>query len=202
MNYDAIQKRFYENHGFTEAPEIVSEDIISMLKSINTMIEECNYLKAENDGFTKKSNGLHSLQVSELLLLYFQPHLSKIVNKNLVPTYSYTRTYFKGSILPPHSDRPACQYSMTLNIGSSDNDPWPFFCRPKIDNAKPRKIINKMYNPIIYLGQKVTHWRETLEKDHSTHIFLHYVDKDDPDFKPYWYDKRKFVGMSRNGEHK
>jgi hypothetical protein len=178
-----------------EAPEIVSSDIVDILKSINTMIIANDYLEAEKGEFIKEARGKHGLQISELLLLYFQSHFSKIVGKNLVPTYSYTRIYGKGSDLPRHSDRPSCQYSMTINIGGSSDDPWPFFCKSKIKDVPTSKIINSMYVPIIYMGMKVSHWRETLEKDYSTHIFLHYVDGDDVEYNQYWYDKRKFIGI-------
>ncbi len=195
MDYEALNRKFVDNGGYLEAPELVSSDIVDILKSINTMIMLNNYLEAEKGEFIKGAKGKHGLQMSELLLLYFQGHFSKIVGKNLVPTYSFTRTYSKGSDLPRHSDRPSCQYSMTINIGGSSDDPWPFFCKSKIIDNSTSKIINPMYVPIIYMGMEVSHWREELEKDYSTHIFLHYVDGDDPKYKPYWYDKRKFIGI-------
>lgn len=195
MNCDNARQKFELNGGYAEVPEMVSDDILRILKSINTMIDVNEYLTKEKGEFIKDAKGKHGLQISELLLLYFQSHFSAIVGKNLVPTYSFTRTYMKGSDLKRHSDRPACQYSMTLNIGGSSDDPWPFFCKSKIKDVPTSKIINSMYVPIIYMGMKVSHWREALEKDHSTHIFLHYVDGDDPEYKQYWYDKRKFVGL-------
>lgn len=195
MNYEAIRKRFYESGGYTEVPEMISNDILMIIKCVNRMIVKNNYLGSEGGKFIKESVAKHGLQISELLLLYFRHHFSLILEKNLVPTYSYTRIYFKGSDLPKHSDRPACQYSMTLNIGASSPEPWPFFCQAKTDGATESKIFNPLFTPIIYMGEEVTHWREPLKKDHSTHIFFHYVDGDNEKYKPYWYDKRKYVGQ-------
>ena len=131
--------------------------------------------------------------------MHLKEPYSKILNKNLVPTYSYARTYFKKSNLPKHTDRKSCQYSITLNIGGSNSEPWPFWCKSltKADSLDV-EINNKIYVPIIYMGEEVEHWRLPLKKIHSTHIFMHYVDGDDPKYKPFWYDGRSFVGKQLN----
>jgi hypothetical protein len=195
MNYDAIRNKFYENGGYAEVPEMVSNDILIILKAMNRMIIKNGYLRQEDPKFIEDARGKHGLQISELLLLYFKHHYSLILGKNLIPTYSYTRIYKMDSGLPKHTDRPSCQYSITLNIGASSPEPWPFFCQAKTPGAIESKIYNKLYSPIIYMGEEVTHWRDKLEKEHSTHVFLHYVDGDDEKYRPYWYDKRKFIGQ-------
>ena len=43
--------------------------------------------------------------------------IGKIVGKNLIPQYTYARIYKNGSDLKIHSDRPECQYSVTLCLG-------------------------------------------------------------------------------------
>lgn len=194
IDYNSIRKKYFENGGYSEVPELITNDSKRMMKCAYEIIQNGNYLRREKDGFIKTSDGKHGLQISNMLLLYFLEPYSKILGKNLVPTYSYTRTYFKGSNLPRHSDRPACQYSMTLNVGSSSQEPWPFWCHSKIkDGAKPQEIHNEMYVPIVYMGERVSHWREELQKDHSTHIFMHYVDGDDPNYREEWYDGKKFI---------
>lgn len=83
---------------------------------------------------------------------------------------------------------------MTINIGSSDDSkPWHFFCEPKATGVQSQ-ISQPLYQPIIYKGEEVDHWRDTLKKEYSTHVFLHYVDRHDPAYKEFWYDKRRFVG--------
>lgn len=199
IDYSLIRKRYFENGGYAEAPEIMTDETKKLIKCIYEMIVKNNYLGMEKGDFIKTSDAIHGLQISELLLLYLRDHFSEILQKNLIPTYSYTRTYFRGSDLPRHIDRPSCQYSITLNIGSSSLEPWPFWCKSNIlDGAKNTEIHNEMYVPIIYMGEKVDHWRDKLKKRHSTHIFMHYVDGDDPDYKKWWYDKRSFIGAKSN----
>lgn len=194
MERDKIYNRFVENGYYTEVPEIVTPDIKKLFKDYHFLIMNNNYLKEENNpDFVYKSAGKYGIMASELLLLYFTDIYSKIVNKKLVPTYSFTRVYNKGALLLKHSDRPSCQYSITINIGASSDEPWPFFCRSKT-MKKTSEIYNDLYTPIIYMGEKVSHWRDSLTKESSTHIFLHYVDGDDPAYREYWYDKREFIG--------
>lgn len=196
IDYESIRKRYFDNGGYTEAPEIITDETKRLIKCMYEMIVKNDYLGMEDGSFIKTSDGMHGLQISELLLLHLRDHYSEVLQKNLIPAYSYTRTYFKGSDLPRHSDRPSCQYSITLNIGSSSPESWPFWCKSNIlNNAKDTEIHNEMYVPIIYMGEKVDHWREKLKKKHSTHIFMHYVDGDDPNYKKWWYDGRKFVGV-------
>lgn len=200
IDYELIRKRFHENGSYTEAPEIVSQDMISIMQSMSKIVYASNILPDDTPktyGVTVNTFGAHGVQMAELLLLHFREHYSKVVGKELVPTYSYTRIYEKGAFLKQHRDRPACQYSMTVNIASSDDSkPWPFFCKTAVEGSKESKIYNDLYTPILYKGEDVSHWREPLEKDRSLHVFLHYVDKNDPDYRKEWYDGRRYVGVN------
>lgn len=200
-DYKPLLSRFLENGGYAEAPEIVDDNIKHLMKCHYTMITTNQLVSMRSPvnpdvAVGGGHDGEYGLLTSELLLLYFADIYSKVVGKNLVPTYSYTRTYYKGSDLKVHTDRPACQYSMTINIGSSSEEPWPFFCQSQTtEDKKISKIENSLYTPIIYKGEDVRHWREKLTKSFSTHVFLHYVDGDDPNFVNQKYDKRPFVGQ-------
>ena len=52
----------------------------------------------------------------------------------LLPTYSYARIYKKGDILKRHKDRPSCEISATINLGSNlsniDNIKYPDYQWP------------------------------------------------------------------------
>ena len=51
----------------------------------------------------------------------------KKTEMNLIPTYSFTRLYEKGSILKRHKDRPSCQISTTVHLGGNE---WPIYIDP------------------------------------------------------------------------
>src|SRR5215475_5401222 len=52
------------------------------------------------------------------------PIVSNLAGRELLPTYNYFRIYPKDAICRVHSDRPACEHSLSLTLGYSDNLPW------------------------------------------------------------------------------
>ena len=112
--------------------------------------------------------------------------VERATGHDLWPTYSYLRLYRRGNILEAHRDRPACEISMTLNIGMQADEPWPLWI------AGPIGVAAIALNPgdgLIYRGCDCFHWREPFAGDHLAQVFLHYVDRNGP--KAEWkYDKR------------
>ena len=51
------------------------------------------------------------------VLLDLQPKVEEFTGLKLIPTYSYNRLYITGDILPKHTDREACEISVTLALG-------------------------------------------------------------------------------------
>jgi hypothetical protein len=185
---------------YAEVPEMVSPEISKLIYDFGHLLRRnpTKYLTKDESGYDMTGSkdgscGKYGLQISELLLLYFKADYEKILGKKLVPTYTYTRKYVQGGSLVKHSDRPSCQYSITLNITASNDEPWPFFCQKKGERTQT-KIHNQLHVPIIYMGEDVVHWREPLQKEFSFHVFLHYVDANDDKYKAHWYDKRAYFG--------
>ena len=102
--------------------------------------------------------------------------LEKIVNKTLFPTKDYSRIYLKGSELLPHTDRPHCEYSITLNLKNApEGNSWPFYIK-KPGEWKKETFNLDVGDAIVYDGIHWMHWRNTLEYDMCYQVFLHWVD--------------------------
>lgn len=100
-------------------------------------------------------------------------HINKLVEEKLLPTYAYARVYKKGAELTKHSDRPACEISVTLHLGS-DGTSWPI-CFTKPDGSIVSKDL-KVGDAVIYLGCISEHWREgAFAGNEYGQVFLHYV---------------------------
>ena len=56
-----------------------------------------------------------------------RPKLEAQTGKRLFRTYVYYRVYGRGDTLQKHKDRPACEYSITLNLGGESTVDWPIF---------------------------------------------------------------------------
>ncbi len=139
----------------------------------------------------------------ELFLDIMTSEVAKIVGEDIVPTYAYARRYFKGSYLEKHFDRPSCVYTITLTLNGSDKESWPIYY--ELDGIDFESN-NYPGDATIIKGCEVSHWREKLESDYKTQLFLHYV-PNQAQFNEYFYDGRdKLVFDSVNaklgGSHK
>ncbi len=80
-------------------------------------------LRAQNDpslGGDSQAPNSHCVYgdpAFDMVMAMSTQDIGKIVGKNLVPQYTYARIYKNGSVLERHSDRPECQYSVTLCLG-------------------------------------------------------------------------------------
>jgi len=125
---------------------------------------------------------MESLMVNKLEIM------KKETGMDLLPTYAFWRMYTMFADLKPHKDRPSCEVSVTVMIGS-DGTKWPIF-------MEGTKIELEPGDAAIYLGCEVEHWREEFKGDWHAQCFLHYVDKNGPN-KEYFKDKRPLYGLQK-----
>lgn len=128
---------------------------------------------------------------TESLLLNYLPDIKEITGKeSLEPSYSFTRLYEKGQWLGKHSDRPSCQYSITLPLVAFDDTPWIIYMDGK-------EIDLKLGDLVIYKGCEAEHWREPFKGKYQVQAHLHYVDASLPAYAPFVNDGRPSLGMKK-----
>ena len=154
---------------------ITQADADQLTKKLREYIEQTN---AQPDPLCPKSQAAHGMPASDELLEMLTPAISKASGKNLIPTYSYARMYVNGETLPKHTDRPACQYSVTLCLGM-DGAPWPIFMSKTEEEAGGSVSLN-VGDGVLYLGMDMHHWREPFKGQWQAQVFLHWVDADGP----------------------
>jgi hypothetical protein len=117
------------------------------------------------------------------------PRIALATGCHLVPTYAYLRLYQGGDICRVHSDRPACEHSLSLTMAYGDDKPWEFSV--SIEScAEPSPTISEDFAGASYksvamcagdgvLYQGVHHRHGRLDPNPnawSAHMFLHWVD--------------------------
>lgn len=130
----------------------------------------------------------------ESLLETVRPEIEKITEKQLHPTYSYARIYYKGAELKRHTDRYSCEYSVTLCV-YNDNNPWDIYFEDR-----NKKEVCFTLNPgdiAVYKGVELPHWRNTYNGNKQIQAFLHYVDANGP-YSLFKYDSRPMLGASQD----
>lgn len=106
------------------------------------------------------------------LLTYKTATVSELVDEPVLPTYAFARLYKNNEVLSKHIDRPECEISMTIHLGS-DGTPWPInFTRP---NGEVVSVELQPGQGVIYLGCISAHWRDKFEGEEYGQVFLHYV---------------------------
>ena len=110
--------------------------------------------------------------------LYHEVHklvgkaIENILQIDLFPTYYYERCYWKGSVLARHTDRPACEISISIQV-SSNTKPWPiFFKKP---NGEESSVTMNDGDGVIYKGIEIEHWRNRLDSKYNR--FQRYIKK-------------------------
>ena len=102
--------------------------------------------------------------------------LEKIIGRELCNTYYYDRFYFSGQALQKHTDRCACEISLTLHISTNLPEPernWPIWmkaCDVYADESKsqvmipgePKSVILSPGDGLIYKGCERPHWRDPM----------------------------------------
>lgn len=97
--------------------------------------------------------------------------VSTILQETVLPTYTYSRVYYNGSVLERHKDRDACEISLTLHLDGDKS--WPIYI--ETPQGEEKSVILDPGDAMMYLGKKADHWRNEFDGNHYTQVFLHYV---------------------------
>jgi len=116
------------------------------------------------------------------------PLVEKETGLKLFPTYALWRMYSMFSDLKKHTDRPSCEISVTVMIGS-DGTKWPIY-------MNGQEVHLEAGDAAAYLGCEVEHWREEFIGDYHIQTFLHYVDINGP-YANYKFDRMDYLGQVR-----
>jgi len=131
--------------------------------------------------------------LTESFLLNKLKKMEEATGLQLNPTYGFARMYTYLATLPKHKDRPECEISVTVTVGSS-GEKWPIYMDGTELHLNPG-------DAAIYLGCEVEHWRNEFKGDWHSQFFLHYVDKNGIN-KDRIADGREFWGVEKINENK
>ena len=87
--------------------------------------------------------------------------LEDILSEKLYNTYYFDRIYHAGDSLLRHVDRESCEISISVQIGSNIKEPWPI-CINTLDGKEISINLENGWG-ILYMGNIVSHWRDTLK---------------------------------------
>lgn len=153
---------------------IIIPNFISSYKANKLKDEFVEYAKKNNlegDSQIPLSHSKHNYISFLELLCEKTPEVSEILEETVLPTYTYSRVYKNGSTLEKHSDRDACEISLTLHLGG--DTPWLIWI--KTPEGEDRSVELNPGDAMMYLGTVSEHWRDQYVGEEYVQVFLHYV---------------------------
>lgn len=133
----------------------------------------------------------HTYPPMNFFLWGLTPLLSQLVGRELIPTYDLFRLYRAGDVCRVHSDREACEHSLSLTLDYSDGEPWPLQIgklplpgRQKrlsdgFEGEEHVSIAMQQGDAVLYRGIHRRHGRTVPNPNRwSAHLFLHWVERD------------------------
>ena len=160
------------DNGFLLVKNFVHVDLANSLyrELVDTGQTRLHFLDNEFHG---PCYNYQSPKASQELLFYLLHNMVDVVGVSLFPTYSYMRLYKRNAFLNPHTDRPACEVSLTVHLGSDKE--WEFGIR-NYRNDNEFNVVLDQGDALIYLGCVAPHWRNgKYSGENFAQCFLHYV---------------------------
>jgi hypothetical protein len=140
---------------------------------------------------SKDAIEVYSMQYAPMqaFLWGLTPRIAEAAGCELLPTYAYLRLYQQGDICRVHSDRLACEHSLSLTVAYGDDKPWELsvgtqaIAEPSpvvsegFDGAPYASLAMQAGDGVLYQGVHHRHGRlDPNPNSWSAHMFLHWVD--------------------------
>ena len=188
-------QQIFNDIGYVFVKDILDKEIVTLASQYALFDQIQNFQPEAGPG--AQTPGTHSQYADplmEALLLKLHPTIEEHTGLVLHPTYSYYRVYKAGDILKEHTDRPACEISVTVCFNFDYKElngkyDWPIWM---VDSP----CVMEPGDGVIYHGCELNHWRDRFEvPDNAWHVqaFFHFVDATGP-YQDHQFDTRPFIG--------
>lgn len=179
----------YAADGYVVRRELVPASLCNYLAGCLDLMAESGHLDA--DASVPGSWSVYGNPTFDLLLRPVADLVAEHVGTPVLPTYSFARLYTNGSELRRHTDRPACQHSVSLQLGTDGSSAWPIQLEDL--HGRPRSLDLEPGDGLCYRGIDLPHWREPFTGRWHGQVFLHFVEADGEHAAEAW-DRRPGLG--------
>ena len=155
--------------GYKVIKNFLTKEEINLLTDYTRMKHRVNMTQFDLGQSDQGDTMFYGDPATDSLMLNKRKLMEKETGLELLPTYSFWRMYSYLADLKKHKDRPSCEISVTVFIGSDGKHEWPIYMDGKKIDLKPG-------DGVIYRGCDIEHWRKPYEGDYHMQVFLHYVD--------------------------
>jgi len=182
----------FQDQGFQKIEKFIPSFFSKYLRNYFTLRVQNDNLRGDEQA--PNSHCVYGDPAFDMVMAMSTEDIGRIVGKNLIPQYTYARIYKNGSDLKIHSDRPECQYSVTLSLGGEYEKPWPIWIKDYA--GKSHEVPLDAGDMVVYHGTELEHWRDKFEGNTQYQLFMHYVDSEG-EFKDRLFDGRPNLGLNK-----
>lgn len=123
------------------------------------------------EGHIPTASAVYGDVLTDVMLLQLRAKAEQATGCALLPTFGCARLYFHGDTMIRHTERPACEISLAVQLGRAGGDGGLRFQGEQHVPMGPG-------DGVVYLGAEVGHWCDTFQGQAMAQIFLHYVRRD------------------------
>lgn len=164
-------KKQFDNLGFVIIRNFISKNKAKKLSKEFRDFCDKNPNETQPDNQVKRAPAYYNHSAFVELLSSKTAKVSKLIGERVLPSYCYARVYTEKCVLEKHTDRPACEVSLTVHLDGDKE--WEFFIEDK--TGKVNKVVLNMGDAVLYAAQDVPHWRDEYQGSFYSQTFLHYV---------------------------
>jgi alkylated DNA repair dioxygenase AlkB len=162
--------------GFVIIRQFLSQEELQKSKSILLDLYHSKNLtyEANNSHYKESFGGDHDYFENLVKLKWKQ--IQNLVSFKVKPENSYARIYRNGGVLKAHVDRKPLDITASVSLGGNLDDEWPICLIDLNGVTRCEKIYEG--DAIVFLGNRMTHWREQLvcrPDQYTLKLFLHWV---------------------------
>lgn len=186
----------YQAHGYAHIEGLIPAEVaVAFLRQIKADLPDLTRQFITNAPIIRRTSiDVYANDYPPMLqfLWGLTPAMRELAGRELLPTYNYFRLYRQNDICRVHSDREACEHSLSLTLGYSDDQVWSFevgadpIKEPQniVDDFGGKRFASIAMQPgdaVLYRGVQHRHGRISPNPNRwSAHMFLHWVDRNGP----------------------
>ena len=174
------QRKQLRKHGYVLVRNFLSPELIELYKGLIDLSYGSNLRDPERASvLIGNIDKILKNTLDDTVLLYKKDHVEKLFGVPMIPSYIFTREYFKGSELLIHKDRDECQFSVSITLCKRGQGKSVLvFCDDEF-GTNPIEIEMQEGDAIVFNGGSAYngryHYRPKIELDSLVQTFLHYV---------------------------
>ena len=176
-----VAKVEYKKQAYAQLNEIIPAAQRPALREHVRRLIPANYFGPIGDSQVDRRMSMHSEPVTGSIHMRLAKLVSNIVGRTVLPSYSFLGCYHEGSVLRRHTDRPSCQYNLSIvydmcDLEGNPVEPWPIYLHA---NKKTVACNLEPGSGVVYRGTDIEHWRDALPAGQRAIVcFYHFVNED------------------------